>query len=343
MTNINFLFTFLGQPGGIPIPEEAFLAIAEKEQDTDGTHFSLTTYDANKASRSIPTLLLKRGEMIKNIRRYRTFLKEQSVDLVFYHYHTFPLFLCGKPYLIKIHDTTPLNELSAKVATVLNALFARGIIVPSLATKGKVSAAFKAMGLGFLNKKIIFTPGLLSPSFSKLLLNPPMENLEKLSLRKDEYFFTTGADDLPFLCKCATEASQRKFVAGGSVNKDLRAMLTAEYGDRIQFTGFVDEQTLAALYAGAKALLYKNSNEGFGLIPLEAALAGTRVITNPDLSIGEMLGTAGEYYATAKECKTLIKKADATPERPPHPDFSHYEAGHVFKEHEKIFKTIIKQ
>ncbi len=48
----------------------------------------------------------------------------------------------------------------------------------------------------------------------------------------------------------------------------------------IDFLGAVDDVELAGLYAGAKALLYPVEDEDFGMVPVEAMMAGTPVIAH---------------------------------------------------------------
>lgn len=62
--------------------------------------------------------------------------------------------------------------------------------------------------------------------------------------------------------------------------KDLRPM------------GYVDDEDLPGLYAGAKALVYPSLYEGFGLPPLEAMACGTPVITSNCSSLPEVVGDA---------------------------------------------------
>lgn len=49
---------------------------------------------------------------------------------------------------------------------------------------------------------------------------------------------------------------------------------------QIEFLGTVSDEKLQVLYAGAKALLYPVEDEDFGMVPVEAMLAGTPVIAH---------------------------------------------------------------
>lgn len=61
---------------------------------------------------------------------------------------------------------------------------------------------------------------------------------------------------------------------------------------RVQFIGFVEEQYLSGLYAGAKAMCYPSVWEGFGLPILEAMAQGTPVVTSSGTSTEEVANGA---------------------------------------------------
>jgi glycosyltransferase involved in cell wall biosynthesis len=64
---------------------------------------------------------------------------------------------------------------------------------------------------------------------------------------------------------------------------ELSALKTMASGNpNVEFTGFVSDRELAALYAGALAVIFIPENEDFGLITLEAMLSAKPVITFTD-------------------------------------------------------------
>ncbi|HUQ41373.1 MAG TPA: glycosyltransferase family 1 protein [Candidatus Limnocylindrales bacterium] len=63
--------------------------------------------------------------------------------------------------------------------------------------------------------------------------------------------------------------------------------------DRVVLAGHVSEAELAALYAGAEALLHAALLEGFGLTPLESLAAGTPVVGLRAGAVLEVVGDAG--------------------------------------------------
>lgn len=62
---------------------------------------------------------------------------------------------------------------------------------------------------------------------------------------------------------------------------------------RVRPVGYVDDATLAVLYASARMLVYPSLYEGFGLPPLEAMASGTPVIVSNVSSLPEVVGDAG--------------------------------------------------
>ena len=110
----------------------------------------------------------------------------------------------------------------------------------------------------------------------------------------------------------------RAFTAAADRDKDLRLVIVGDLGklsshlrealeservprERVIVTGFVDEPTLAALYAGAECLLHAAFLEGFGLTALEALAAGTPVVGYAGGAVAEVVGDAGLLIPSGEE------------------------------------------
>jgi len=110
----------------------------------------------------------------------------------------------------------------------------------------------------------------------------------------------------------------RAFAAAADRDSDLRLVIVGDLGklsshlrdaletervprDRVIVTGFVDEPTLAALYAGAECLLHAAFLEGFGLTALEALAAGTPVVGYAGGAVAEVVGDAGLLVPSGDE------------------------------------------
>lgn len=65
--------------------------------------------------------------------------------------------------------------------------------------------------------------------------------------------------------------------------------------DAFDFVGYVSDEELTRLYAGAYVFVYPSLNEGFGYPPLEAMRHGVPVIASPFTSMAEVLDSAALY------------------------------------------------
>lgn len=70
--------------------------------------------------------------------------------------------------------------------------------------------------------------------------------------------------------------------------EDLNARLEENTNGKITITGFVPQEDLPVLYAGARVFVYPSLYEGFGLPILEAMAAGTPVIASNNSSMAEI-------------------------------------------------------
>lgn len=80
-------------------------------------------------------------------------------------------------------------------------------------------------------------------------------------------------------------------IAGGMgwLNEGLTAEIERQgLGERVRFTGFVDDEDLPALYSAADLLAFPSIYEGFGLPLLEAMACGTPVISSNSSSLPEV-------------------------------------------------------
>lgn len=74
------------------------------------------------------------------------------------------------------------------------------------------------------------------------------------------------------------------------LDRELAPLLTS---GRVRMTGYLAREDLAALIAGATALVYPSIYEGFGLPPLEAMASGVPTIVSNVSSLPEVVGDTG--------------------------------------------------
>jgi glycosyltransferase involved in cell wall biosynthesis len=78
------------------------------------------------------------------------------------------------------------------------------------------------------------------------------------------------------------DPSLRIVVTGEGPDRERLERLAAELDGRIEFTGRVDDERLADLYARCAAVYYAPIDEDFGMVPYEAFLSEKPVVTTSD-------------------------------------------------------------
>jgi alpha-1,3-rhamnosyl/mannosyltransferase len=86
-------------------------------------------------------------------------------------------------------------------------------------------------------------------------------------------------------------------VGGAGQAQAQLAATAAQAGiaEAVSFTGWVDDRTLDAVYAGAELFVYPSLCEGFGLPLLEAMERSVPVLSSRATSLPEVGGAAVEY------------------------------------------------
>jgi glycosyltransferase involved in cell wall biosynthesis len=90
----------------------------------------------------------------------------------------------------------------------------------------------------------------------------------------------------------------RLVLVGGAGQAQARLTAAADaagIAGAVSFTGWVDDRTLDAVYAGAELFVYPSLCEGFGLPLLEAMERGVPVLSSQATSLPEVGGDAVEY------------------------------------------------
>jgi len=93
----------------------------------------------------------------------------------------------------------------------------------------------------------------------------------------------------------------------GSVFKSINVSHEME---RVCFLGYVDDETLAGLYANASLFVLPSQDEGFGLPALEAMASGAPVIVSDGGALPEVTGEAGMTFCLSDQ-KALTNVLEA--------------------------------
>jgi glycosyltransferase involved in cell wall biosynthesis len=129
-------------------------------------------------------------------------------------------------------------------------------------------------------------PGYFPPGADVFVAHPPT-GLEGLHTGRGRYLFTVSRLDAPkridlLIAALAQVSARVELRIAGAGPEEARLRELAAPDPRITFCGRVGSAELAELYAGARAVAFIPYLEDFGLVTLEAMLAGKPVITCTD-------------------------------------------------------------
>jgi glycosyltransferase involved in cell wall biosynthesis len=165
-------------------------------------------------------------------------------------------------------------------------------------------------------------PELFYPVTDKLVIQSVKQ---KYQLPDENYFLTLHSlaphKNMEHLIACFKHfISQEKtkdlhlVVCGGDRDAVVSTIAANQLTDRdlesIHFTGFVDDNDLAAIYSDAIGFIFPSLYEGFGLPVLEAMQCGCPVISSNTSSLPEVVGEAGFLVSpTDKDalCESMLK------------------------------------
>jgi glycosyltransferase involved in cell wall biosynthesis len=171
------------------------------------------------------------------------------------------------------------------------------VLVPSAATRTDVIEAFR-----FDPDRVVVTPLGVDPRF-RPASEPAIAVARKLYVLHKPFILTVGTleprKNLPMLVR-AFAALRDQFPhdlvlagpEGWLMDEIDRTITETGIGDRVRRIGFVDDESLVALYSGADVVAIPSLYEGFGLPVLEAMASGAPVLTSNVSSLPEVAGDA---------------------------------------------------
>jgi len=137
-----------------------------------------------------------------------------------------------------------------------------------------------------------------------------------------DYVFSVGRLDamkrFDRLLRAVAAASRpvRCRIAGVGPERDALAALAEKLGiaERVEWLGWVDDERLVELYAGALAVYYAPFDEDYGYVTVEAFLAGRPVLTTADAGgVLEFVRDGGNGYVAAPAEPRVLGAASSAP------------------------------
>ena len=220
---------------------------------------------------------------------------------------------CSMPQVVTLHDLVPLKRSGEYLRTGVRfrlryAAVARAdrVIVP---TASVAQDAWELIGVE--EERMTVIAEAPAPVFH------PRPDDEVAAVRErygipDAYLLWAGGLQTPDPRKRVTElvAAPRRLplVLAGPTSH------WAEQLEGVLLTGHVDDDTLAAIYTGARALVFPSDDEGFGLPCVEALACGTPVVACDVPALREVLGERATFVA--RDDLNGLLRAGAAAERP---------------------------
>jgi len=248
-----------------------------------------------------------------------------SIDVL--HGSLYPPPICPAPLVFTMHDVSPLTRpdfFAPEVYRRLNPLVRKGLnrarVVLCVSNDALVSTASVA---GMDTNRMRVIPHGVNSMFRPIARQSARaEGQEKLGL-SEEYILYVGkimarkniVRTIEAYAKYikATGAATQLVLAGKRLydTSDVdKAIARLGLKGRVVELGYVQDELLPTLYAGASAFVYVTLWEGFGLPLLEAMACGTPVIASNVTSIPEIAGDAAllvDPYQVDQIAEAMIK------------------------------------
>ena len=225
------------------------------------------------------------------------------------------------PQVVTVHDVIPLKRRSEYLRTgmrfrlrYLAVSRAQRVVVPTQA----VAADAEAL-LGLEPDRLVVVPEAPAPGFAPRSPEAVAAVRYRLGVPEDYLLWVGGL----------RQPDPRKRVAAlAAAPRDLPLVLvgrTAAWARELPgvlLTGEIDDEDLAALYTGARALVFPSDDEGFGLPPVEALACGTPVVASDVPVLREVLGDRATFVDAADVPGLVAAAERATRPAPPPPAWS---------------------
>jgi glycosyltransferase involved in cell wall biosynthesis len=158
-------------------------------------------------------------------------------------------------------------------------------------------------------EKIVAIPSAARKFFSPMEPQKAEQIRRRLKVRDDFLLYVGTIEprkNLSLLVRAFEESSLGKerglqLVLAGKkgwlVDELYDSLKQSPAGRNVEFTGYLNDEELCALYSSCKLFVYPSLYEGFGLPPLEAMACGAPVLASRIPSISEVVGPAAHLVS----------------------------------------------
>ena len=234
----------------------------------------------------------------------------QKYKLDLYHEPNFLAYKCNLPTIISVHDLSwirfPEVHPPSRVRE-MNRFFERGIKRAShIITDAEYIRQEFIQQFNYPSDRITAIPLGVNKSFTPYSREETRATLIKHELQHGNYILAVGTLEprknlivaidafllLPKVLrqKCPLVIAGSKGWLLGDLEKKLSPLIKS---GEIRLLGYVPQDELPHVIAGALTLIFPSIYEGFGLPPLEAMACGVPVIASNNSSIPEVVGDTG--------------------------------------------------
>lgn len=221
------------------------------------------------------------------------------------------------PQVVTLHDVVPLKRRSEYLRSGIRFRMrylaverSRRVIVPSAVVAAEVT---EHLGIGA--ERLAVVPEAPAPVLT------PRGPEEIAAVRKR---YRLPADYLLWVGGLQTPDPRKRVAALAKAPRELPLVLVGatkpwahELPD-VTLTGHVSDDHLAAIYSGARALVFPSDDEGFGLPTVEALACGTPVVASDLPVLREVLGDRATFVESG-DLEGLLAAAAAARRPAPQP------------------------
>jgi glycosyltransferase involved in cell wall biosynthesis len=225
------------------------------------------------------------------------------------------------PQVVTLHDVVPLKRRSEYLRTGIRFRMrylaverSQRVIVPTAVVAGEVTEH-----LGLQSERLV----VISEAPAAALHERGPEEIQAARERyglPDDYLLWVGGLQTP--------DPRKRIAALAKTPRELPLVLVGatrpwahELPDVI-LTGHVSDDDLAAIYSGARALVFPSDDEGFGLPTVEALACGTPVVASDLPVLREVLGDRATFVESGDLDGLLAAGVAARRPAPPPPDWT---------------------